>query len=80
MCTLDELANANLGVEVAAADAAVELLALAVLGVGVVEVARVFHCNVVSFLRLVGAVAGRDQLLGNAHVDCCACEFACVDG
>jgi hypothetical protein len=79
MCTLDELANANLGVEVAAADAAVELLALAVGGVLVVEVAGVLHGDVVTLLGLVGAVAGRDQLLGDTHVNCCACEGSGVD-
>jgi hypothetical protein len=79
MCTLDELTNTNLGVEVAAANAAVELLALAVGGILVVEVAGVLHGDVVTLLGLVLAVAGGDQLLGDTHVDCCASEGAGVD-
>jgi hypothetical protein len=79
VCTLDELTNANLGVEVAAADAAVELLALAVGSVLVVEVAGVLHGDVITLLGLVLAVARGDQLLGDTHVDCCACEGSGVD-
>jgi len=77
--TPNELADTDLGVEVAAADAAVELLALAIGSVGVVEVAGVLHGDVVTLLGLVLAVAGGDQLLGNTHVDCCACEGSGVD-
>lgn len=79
-CTLDELANADVGLEVAAADAAVELLALAAGGVGIVEVARVLHCDRVTLLRLVHAISGGNQSLLNAHGDCCGCELAGVDG
>ena len=79
MHTLDELANTDLGVEVAAADAAVELLALAVGGVLVVEVAGVLHGDVITVLGLVLAVAGGDQSLGDTHVDCCTCEGSGVD-
>jgi hypothetical protein len=79
MHTLDELTNTNLGVEVAAADTAVELLALAARSVGIVEVAGVLHGNVVTLLGLVLAVAGGDQSLGDTHVDSCACEGSGVD-
>lgn len=79
MRTLDERANTDLGVEVAAADTAVELLALAVLSVGVVEVAGVLHGDLVTLLGLVHAVAGGDQSLGDTHVDCCVCEGSGVD-
>ena len=77
--TPNELADTDLGVEVAAADAAVELLALAARGVLVVEVAGVLHGDVVTVLGLVLAVAGGDQSLGDTHVDCCACEGSGVD-
>jgi hypothetical protein len=79
MRTLDELANTDLGVEVAAADAAVELLALAARSVGIVEVAGVLHGDVITLLRLVLAVAGGDQSLGDTHVDSCTCEGSGVD-
>lgn len=79
MHTLDKLANTNPGVEVAAANAAVELLALAARGVLVVEVAGVLHGDVVTSLGLVLAVAGGDKSLLDTHVDCCASELAGVD-
>ena len=78
--TPNELADTDLGVEVAAADAAVELLALAIGSVGVVEVAGVLHGDVVTLLGLVLAVAGGEELLGDTHVDCCAGEVSGVDG
>ena len=43
------------------------LLALVVLGIGVVEVASVLHGDGVALLGLVGAIAWRDELLGNTH-------------
>lgn len=79
MYTLDELTNTNLGVEVAAANAAVELLALAARGALVVEVAGVLHGDGVARLGLVLAVAGGDKSLLDTHVDCCASELAGVD-
>lgn len=44
------------------------------------EAACVFHCNVVSLLRPVGAVTGGNDCLLNTHGDCCAGELAGVDG
>lgn len=70
VCTLDELADANLGLEVAAADAAVKLRALAAGGALVVKVASVLHGDLVASLGLVDAVAGSDLSLGDTHSEC----------
>ena len=45
------------------------LLALVVGSVLVIEGAGVLHGDGVTLLGLVGAIARRDQLLGDAHVD-----------
>jgi len=43
------------------------LIAFVVFLVGIVEVARVLHCDGVALFGLVNAIARRDYLLGDAH-------------